>query len=52
MFIFTPEDVDYCSDIYVFDAFLIAFKYPTTYVCLLSALTMILLIIKVKRKRY
>jgi hypothetical protein len=38
-FIFTPQDVQYCSDIYPIDIFLIALKtYPLSYVCLASGI--------------
>ncbi|WP_201712795.1 hypothetical protein [Rossellomorea arthrocnemi] len=37
MFIFTPQDMDYCSDIYPIDVFIIALKTnPITYIWLLS----------------
>ncbi|QHE60539.1 hypothetical protein [Rossellomorea vietnamensis] len=37
MFIFTPQDVDYCSDIYPIDLFLISLKTnEVTYLWLLS----------------
>ncbi|MRX74264.1 DUF4306 domain-containing protein [Bacillus lacus] len=38
-FIFTPQDVQYCSDIYPIDVFLIALKTnPITYIWLLTGL--------------
>jgi Domain of unknown function (DUF4306) len=38
-FIFTPQDVQYCSDIYAIDVFLIALQTnPISYLCLLSGI--------------
>ncbi|RSL35092.1 hypothetical protein D7Z54_00520 [Salibacterium salarium] len=48
MFIFTPENVEYCSDIYTVDAFLLSFKYPTTYLCIISGLIIIISLFKNK----
>jgi hypothetical protein len=41
-FIFTPQDVQYCSDIYAIDVFLIALKTnPISYLCLFSGIYII-----------
>ncbi|WP_432653469.1 DUF4306 domain-containing protein [Rossellomorea aquimaris] len=38
-FIFTPQDVQYCSDIYAIDVFLIALQTnPISYLCLISGI--------------
>ncbi|CAN7515954.1 hypothetical protein [Rossellomorea sp. LjRoot5] len=57
MFIFTPQDVQYCSDIYPVDVVLIALKTnPFTYIWLLSGLYLVgfivyVIIRKIKGKR-
>lgn len=39
MFIFTPQDVQYCSDVYPIDVFLISLREePLSYVCIISGL--------------
>ncbi|WP_376766203.1 DUF4306 domain-containing protein [Bacillus haikouensis] len=41
-FIFTPKDVQYCSDIYGIDIFIIALKTnPISYLCLLTGMYII-----------
>jgi hypothetical protein len=56
MFIFTPQDVQYCSEIYPIDIFLISLiTEPLSYVCLLAGLYLIgfiiYLLIKMISKR-
>lgn len=47
MFIFTPQDVQYCSEIYPIDIFLISLKTePLSYICVISGLYLIGFIIK------
>jgi hypothetical protein len=42
-FIFTPKDVEYCSDIYPIDVFLISLKtYPLSYLCIASGMFFVL----------
>ena len=45
MFIFTPQDVLYCSDIYTIDIVLLSLKEPLAYISLLSGLYLIVFII-------
>ncbi|MBM7584640.1 hypothetical protein JOC86_001177 [Bacillus pakistanensis] len=42
LFIFTPQNVQYCSDIYPIDLILIALKTnPTSYLCIASGLYLV-----------
>lgn len=42
MFIFTPQNVHYCSEIYPIDIFLISLKTkPLSYICLISGIYLI-----------
>ncbi|WML26891.1 DUF4306 domain-containing protein [Neobacillus sp. OS1-33] len=51
MFIFTPQDVQYCSEIYPIDIFLITLKTePLSYICLISGLYLIGFIIYLLKK--
>jgi hypothetical protein len=51
MFIFTPQDVQYCSEIYPIDIFLISLKTePLSYICLISGLYLIGFIIYLLKK--
>ncbi|WP_100407844.1 DUF4306 domain-containing protein [Bacillus solitudinis] len=56
-FIFTPQDVQYCSEIYPIDVILIAFKTnPITYIWLLTGLYIIgflvfVLITKIRKRK-
>ncbi|MET3683268.1 hypothetical protein ABID56_001363 [Alkalibacillus flavidus] len=45
-FIFTPESVEYCSDIYLVDEMLIAFRFPVTYVALAAVIGLVVLVVK------
>ncbi|GGF22975.1 hypothetical protein GCM10010954_22250 [Halobacillus andaensis] len=57
-FIFTPQDVQYCSDIYPIDVFLIALKTnPITYIWLLTGLYIIgflvfVLVAKLRKRKF
>ncbi|WP_411955282.1 hypothetical protein ACKXGF_05860 [Alkalibacillus sp. S2W] len=37
LFIFKPETVEYCSEIYLMDTILLSFRYTTTYLALIAA---------------
>lgn len=51
MFIFTPQYVQYCSEIYPIDIFLISLKTePLSYICLISGLYLIGFIIYLLKK--
>ncbi|WP_433750431.1 hypothetical protein [Falsibacillus pallidus] len=41
LFIFTPQDVKYCSDIYLIDSILLALQRPVTYITLISGAVII-----------
>ncbi|MEK5063679.1 hypothetical protein [Cytobacillus sp. FSL R5-0596] len=46
MFIFTPQDVQYCSDIYPIDVILIALKTnPISYLCIASGLYLVVFLL-------
>ncbi|MDQ0160015.1 hypothetical protein [Alkalibacillus salilacus] len=51
LFIFTPETVEYCSEIYLMDAILLSFRYPTTYLALLAAGGFIYMLIQLFRRQ-
>ncbi|MFB6468986.1 DUF4306 domain-containing protein [Cytobacillus sp. Hz8] len=53
LFIFTPKDVQYCSEIYPIDLFLISLKTkPLSYICILSGIYLVGFIIYFLLSRY
>ncbi|NIK13430.1 hypothetical protein [Alkalibacillus almallahensis] len=51
LFIFTPETVDYCSEIYLMDAILLSYRYPTTYLAIIAAGGFIYMLIQLFRRQ-
>ncbi|SET50781.1 hypothetical protein SAMN05421676_105134 [Salinibacillus kushneri] len=50
VFTFTPEDVQYCSDIYVIDSILLALTKPSTYIYIGSGMILAGILVKIIRR--